>query len=186
MKKINRIFLDLDESIIHSFYISSDKQLEDFKDWYGCFDHIDFKVGFNERIITFLRPIAYELIHECEKLVGEEELYILTAATLDYANYINANHGLGIDINRIYAREDWSWGDVEAFLEENSNNILIDNEDYWYHSMGSRNKRRFINLEHDNLIQIGEFNVKFKEEHSEEREQEELDRVLTLLKTRLQ
>ena len=183
---INRIFLDLDECLIQSLYCSSDSLKEDFKRWYGCFDYIEIKISKREVYLTFIRPLAHQLIEECKKLVGEDNVYILTSSTADYAGYINAHHNLGFYNCKIFTREDIDAGLIDAFTSINSNNILIDNENYSFHSMRKRNKRNFLNLKEDNLIQIKEFDVYNRDGYDDKKEQEELGRVLTLLKTRLQ
>lgn len=186
-KKTNNIFLDLDNTLICSYYVSSEEQLERFKDWYGkYYDHIDFLCGGpNERYITFLRPIAYDLIGRCERLVGEDNLYILTLAIEEYACYINNYHGLGIDKYKIYCRGDLCY-EVPKFHE--SNNILVDNEDYWYHSMGNYNKKNFLRLEHDNLIQIkpfADFDIGNPGRFLEETENGYLDTLMKKIESRI-
>lgn len=181
---MNNILLDLDDCLIQSFYVPTNEELEEFRDWYGkYFENCSFVCGeFEvERYITFLRPIAYELIGKCEKLVGKENLYILTTSVLEYANKINLLLNLGFQSDKIYGREDMPF---EAEKLRTNNSILVDNEDYYYHSFGNVNKVKFLNLKLENLIQIEPFSD-FKNPDKYLDEEKELNRVVEEIGKRL-
>lgn len=90
---INKIFFDIDETLIHSEYGSNDE---------ANFNFVD---GFGYTYCTYVRPCSNELIEYARSLVGVENVHILTAATLDYASKINKNAGWGFSEDDIFARE---------------------------------------------------------------------------------
>ena len=183
---INRIFLDLDQTLIHSLYVDKEETAENFKSWYKCFDHIDFTLNnySEERYITFLRPSTFKLINECENLVGEENVFICTAATIEYACAINKGLGLGFPVERIYARDDLIY-DCPKF--EESNNILVDDHDFYFHLTNRfAPKIKFLHLKEENMIHIDEFNVMCKEDFLGQKEEEYFMNLLEQLKSRIQ
>lgn len=178
-----RIFIDLDQCIIHSLYAPSDDVVENFRQRYRDFPYIDFEV-WGDRFVTFLRPVAHQLISECKNLVGDEGVYICTASVIDYAAQIIELHDLDIDISKCYAREDMLSGEVEEFKE--STNILIDDNDFYFHIFNHHSpKVKFLNLTEDNLIQIKEFDVAFKHDYLGGKDEEVLLNVLEELKNKI-
>lgn len=75
---IENIFWDLDECLIHTGFGDPEQK------------HINFTLeGSQINYYTILRPCALELIEFSRKLVGHENVYILTTAIEEYANKIN-------------------------------------------------------------------------------------------------
>ena len=103
---------------------------------------------------TIIRPCAQRLIDLARELVGKDNVYILTAATFDYANTINEKAGWGFERDHIIAREEikrhlipTAYGG-SAYVEKegiaHKDNVLIDNLPYRQ------------NMSKVNLIGIGE------------------------------
>jgi hypothetical protein len=125
---INKIFWDIDETLIHTT-IYDPKQ-----------DHVQFSLGDGHVYHTMIRPCSNELIRFSRELVGKENVHILTTATRDYAEKVNELAGWGFDPKDIFAREDqeanriWvstAYGGRHCSIipheYANPNNVLIDN-----------------------------------------------------------
>ncbi len=147
MEKQNKIFLDLDETLIHSYYCNNDATVEyyinEYSENYGI---IDYSLGPDawsegDRYVTVIRPMTFKLLNLCENLVGWENVYILTLGTIDYARTINRLAGFDVPHERIFTRESLFHIQDEF---KNTNNILIDNESYSYHLEGDYNKVNFL------------------------------------------
>lgn len=116
---INKIFWDLDETLLHTFF-NEPNDLPSFgfeldHDWY----------------YTVIRPRAQEILQFSRELVGAENVLALTASTRDYAETVNEKGALGFLPDQIYPREfiqNWYYNDPDAKkLLQNPNNVLIDN-----------------------------------------------------------
>jgi FMN phosphatase YigB (HAD superfamily) len=121
---IKNIFFDLDETL--AFMDSSDPKQE----------HYPFTTEHGETYYAILRPKAKEVIAFARALVGIENVYILTAATKDYACNANRVLDLGFPEAHIFAREDvrahraqigYGYGILPHGTLAYKNNILIDN-----------------------------------------------------------
>ena len=95
---IKRIFQDLDECILHTVF--STHSHETYVEFTLPNDHNVYK--------TFIRPCANDLFKYYNSIVGKENVYILTAATRDYAETLNKLGQFGLDTDHIFAREDIS------------------------------------------------------------------------------
>lgn len=95
----NIIFVDLDETLIHTFLPAwgetptKDAETVSFISTEGREDEYD----------VVLRQGA---LHFLQILRNKGDVYILTAATSDYAAAMNRHFGLGFTNNQIYSRED--------------------------------------------------------------------------------
>ena len=142
----NRIWLDLDDTLIKSYYWS-DKELSTIKvpnDGKNLYDEF----------VTFERPIAKELISFCKDVVGEENVNILTAADEIYAAVIINKLGFEIPPLRIHTSEDtniFRLSKNPTVLME-FNNILID--DLCYYDNYIKMKYLGISDKIENYIQI--------------------------------
>jgi hypothetical protein len=126
---INKIFIDLDECILHTL-LRNPKQ-----------EHIRFTLEDDENTYyTIIRPCAQKLIDLSRELVGKDNVYILTTSTTDYANTINEKAGWGFERDHIIAREEinrhlipTAYGG-SAYIEKegiaHKDNVLIDNLPY--------------------------------------------------------
>jgi hypothetical protein len=158
---IKRIFQDLDECILHTQVNSPVDQT-----------HIEFVL--NEDMHTYrsiIRPCAKELFAYYNDLVGKENVYILTSASLDYAEAMNKLGGFGLDTDHIFAREHMQkhsydtgmYGDssIMPHALADKNNILIDNLPYRYNS----GKTDFMRITTNNYFQTKEYyGVNFPDE----------------------
>jgi len=123
---INQIFIDLDETLIHTHnesYITHDFTITLDDSLWG--NVVTYKVKVN--------PASKDVIDYARELVGEENVFILTASIFDYACDINEKAGFGFSLDNIISREK-----IAALLKHkaktfhNKNNVLIDNLDYRY------------------------------------------------------
>jgi hypothetical protein len=125
---IKRIFQDLDECILHT-------RVNDMPD--DGDEYVEFVLGEDTHTYrTVVRPCAKSLFEYYNSVVGKENVYILTAATRDYAKELNRVCEFGLDDDHIYAREDtdaqrtrmgWGGSSHERFSIADKKNVLIDN-----------------------------------------------------------
>jgi len=124
-----KIFWDIDETLIHTRTFKSSVYDEDFK----------FRL-MGQTYYTCVRPCSKGLIDFSRQLVGKNNVFILTAATARYAQYINEKAGWGFDKNQILTRETMekystkvvamygdSFTDVSPHPLADIDNVLIDN-----------------------------------------------------------
>lgn len=112
-------------------------------------------------IVSYVRHFARDLIAYCKELVGPKNLAILTMASADYGIACIAAAKFDIDPDRIYTREDLH---MNVPMFKDSNNILIDNENHRYHSIGKVNKVKFLHgLPVNKLVQVRTFLAKGKD-----------------------
>lgn len=129
---IKRCYYDLDECLIHTNF--KDPQQE----------HVSFALTEDLNLYyTIIRPCAKRVIEFARNLIGEENVFILTAATKEYACEINRLAEFGFPESQIIAREEisnhkfstayggWAIGPSKyAHLD----NVLIDNLESRYNS----------------------------------------------------
>ena len=150
---IKRIFQDLDECILHTQVNTEVDQT-----------HVEFVLS--EDIHTYrtiIRPCAKELFAYYNKLVGKENVYILTAATVEYAHALNRLGEFGLDEDHIFAREDMQKHSYKTGMYGNpcvvphaladKNNVLIDNLPYRY----NMDKMDFMKITTNNYHQTSEY-----------------------------
>jgi len=125
---INKIFWDIDETLIHSRLTPSTRYVH----------NINFRLK-HEKFYTCVRPCSKTLIDYSRSLVGSENVHILTAATFDYAKKISALADWGFSDENIFSRETMnkysteisSLYGTERIVSRhpfaNKNNVLIDN-----------------------------------------------------------
>lgn len=155
---INKIFFDIDETLIHTTTYDPEQECHKFEldgDYFTYY--------------TIVRPCAMSLIQFARDLVGFENVHILTTATRDYAETINELAGWGFNKEDIFTREDirghrrefpTAYGGVyheyDPHIYANKNNVLIDN----LPPRSNYNKVVFIgisNLEDTNYLHIRDY-----------------------------
>lgn len=125
---INRIYWDIDETLIHTEMRPPNQE------------HIILDLDDGELYYTIVRPCAKDLIQFSRDLVGEDRVHILTTATRDYALEVNRLAGWGFKPEYIFAREDQAnhrrgfstaYGgyhfEVDPHIYAHKDNVLIDN-----------------------------------------------------------
>lgn len=121
---IKNIFLDIDETLIHTCLFDPQQ------------NHIKLQINDGFSYFTVLRPCAKNLIEFSRNLVGKENVYILTTATTDYALEVNRLAGWEFENDHIIAREDianhqcsFGYGGEGIVRHKlaDKNNVLIDN-----------------------------------------------------------
>ena len=164
--KIPALFWDMDNCLIHSLYATdqqdADALIERYSElWRGE----KFKIS-DGWYVTFLRGFSKELLSFSRQLLGNDNVYALSTGTIDYITSINHVLDLGFDPNtQMFGRED-IYGYYKYPRFECTHNILIDNEDWWFHSDGKHNKVKFLNnLLESQLIQVPAFDVNYGKEH---------------------
>jgi len=124
-----KIFWDIDETLIHSRTFKSSTYEANFK----------FRL-MGQTYHTCVRPCSKGLIEFSRQLVGKDNVFILTAATLKYALRINEKAEWGFTRNQILSRETMEWystkvsgmyGDSSTQVSPHpladKSNVLIDN-----------------------------------------------------------
>lgn len=144
MKKI--IFVDLDETLIHTFMPAwGETPTKDAE------EVLVTSEGRTEPYDTVLRQGA---LHFLQILRNTGDVYILTAATSDYAKAMNRHFGLGFVENQIYAREDVQAGQADPGFFGKGIVYLYDN----LPRHENRSKITFLRPIGDiNYIQVKEF-----------------------------
>ena len=121
-KMIKNIFLDIDETLIHS---SCDKP--GFRN-----DYLTLKFVEGRDLYTLVRPCADKAIQYAKNLVGFENVYILTTSTREYAEQVNWGAGWGFKNESIFTREDLRDALQHGIVTPHptladSNNVIVDN-----------------------------------------------------------
>lgn len=150
---IKRIFQDLDECILHTLVNTIPTQ-----------DYVEFTLGEDKHTYrSIIRPCAKKLFAYYNKIVGKENVYILTTATRDYAEALNRLGEFGLDADHILTREDIAkyshksaWSTDSTTIEHplaDKDNILIDNLQWKY----NMSKLLFLGIDVDNYYQTSEY-----------------------------
>ena len=151
---IKRIFQDLDECILHT-------RVNDMPD--AGDEYVEFNLGEDTHTYrTVVRPCAKSLFEYYNSVVGKENVYILTAATRDYAKELNRICEFGLDDDHIYAREDtdaqrtrmgWGGSSHDRFSIADKKNVLIDNLHWRYNA----NKTNLIGIKENRYHQTRDY-----------------------------
>lgn len=148
---IKRIFWDIDETLIHTLLRKEDQEAKYFvlpddpNDYY-----------------VIIRPCSKDLIEYSNKLVGKDNVYILTTSTKDYANTINQLASWGFESDHILTREvikkythksAWNGEQTIEHPLADKNNVLIDNLPFNYNT----NKVFLIGIDQSRYLQIEDY-----------------------------
>jgi len=166
---INCVFWDLDETLIHSMTESNDGN-------YDFTIHLDN--GAWSSVDTYyvkVRRDSKDVIDYSRELVGHKNVFILTAATYDYALSICNKADFGFKEDQIISREH-----IRQFVKpqeskyRNKNNVLIDNLPVY----DNRDKLSVIGIRGDRYLKIEDYyGVDFSNELFKEDCKEFLDSV---------
>jgi len=125
MKLQNKyVFLDLDESLIHTNVYKEKATTE---------REIEINIGSKKHpdvYVSQLRVGVHKLLEEIRALVGSDHVFMLTRSMWDYAARNNDMHKLGFQENQIYSREHIRRRVAVLRMEginEDSQSYLIDN-----------------------------------------------------------
>lgn len=142
----NKLFWDLDETLVHSMYANNEEHADQLIDMYG--EHwkgVKFEIRHDGWFVSFLRNSTQRLLEFSRELLGKENVYILSAGSCDYVLWANTKIELGFDPNtNIFTREDFTYTETSPKFKDTFN-VLIDNENYFYHALGERGKVKFLN-----------------------------------------
>jgi hypothetical protein len=148
---INSIHLDLDETLLHSFWPTEDIEGQ---------PHIVIELDNDEIYNTIIRPTAQNIINYSRSLVGPENVFILTSAVFEYACQINEKAGFGFSRGNIHAREQQAPARIGYGMQYpthpkwSKNNVLIDNLSYH----GNQAKCDYIgNIGKENYLQVRDY-----------------------------
>jgi hypothetical protein len=124
---INRIFWDIDETLIHTTLRKPNQK------------HVSFSLD-DGMYYTFIRPCSKALIDFSRELVGADRVHILTTATRDYAREVNRLADWGFKNEDIFSREEIAkhfrsfpaaWGgyhnECDPHIYAHKDNVIIDN-----------------------------------------------------------
>lgn len=125
---INRIYWDIDETLIHTEMRPPNQE------------HIVLALENGDLYYTMIRPCAARLIEFSRKLVGSDRVHILTTSTRDYAQEVNRLAGWEFKNEDIFPREDLAqhkhkfntaYGgyhyEVQSHSYGHKDNVLVDN-----------------------------------------------------------
>lgn len=174
---ITTIYLDLDETLIHT-EVTKDKPTSS--------DRIDFKIG-GYWYSTKLRLGALELISFCKSIAPTK---ILTNSTDVYSKYISDAFNFGFKSEDIISRDDYITWEPEwpgsvyeiACVKESINQpcaILVDN--LFPFTNGAIQKMNYLGINSDRYIQISEFIGN----ESQEEFKKELEIIKTSIKEKI-
>lgn len=148
-----RIFLDLDDTLIHSVRGGHNK------------NRIYRKFTGDGRYGSIARYIGYDLIQFCRMI--DPDTSMLTTATRDWAEEWNAVFEFGFDSEHIYSREDYTMEtsrpysgyvvDWNGECLDVSHGVIVDNYDAYDPSPKIKMNFVFGKFCPDNWIQIREF-----------------------------
>lgn len=131
-KQISRIFFDLDETLIYTM-------IDEFPKDHEYLSVID-NSGLGPDYHFIVNPYAKDMIEYAQSLVGNENIFILTAAGKNYARKINSTAKFGFREENIFSYDDIrarkfqsGWELYNVIVHEDlkdENNVLIDNLPY--------------------------------------------------------
>jgi hypothetical protein len=184
-KQIDRLFLDMDETLIASYYSERPQMtyqlINSMPDQYDLFCITHGRT--DGETLVVIRDWAYDLITHYQKKIGKENVYILTRSGYDFAKMVMRRGNLPIEDHNIYSREHLNFDISEL---KDSNNVLVDNECYEYHKVGPGNKVRFLHgLPEKNFVQVYPFDAKGYEPDSKQYFSSLVGRINKTLKTKL-
>lgn len=187
----NKLFLDLDECMVHTLYADDECHANQLIDtysehWVGEKFELayagsawDFNIS---RIwyVTFLRNTTRELLTFSRQVFGNDNVYMLSTGTLDYIQRVNKVLNLGFNPDtHVYGREDIERYEIcEKF--KNNYNVLVDDRSYEFH-IGTRGKIAFLNyIKPEQYVRVEKFTVWSEPIGNNEKLLEDLkDRILT-------
>jgi hypothetical protein len=152
MKNI-KVFFDLDETLAYTVFNRPEQK------------HVEFYSEHNGGIyFTIIRENSAEIINWARKAVGVDNVYILTAASYDYAREISRLAGWGFPDDKILSRETiekysigrMGWGGEVTTPHDDfvdSVNLLIDN----LHPRSNKTKIDLLNIQLANYLKIDDY-----------------------------
>jgi hypothetical protein len=163
MQTGNKLFWDLDESLIHTFYADSEKHADQLMDLYSEYwKGVKYYIRHDGWYVSFLRNGALELLEFTRNLAGFDNVNMLSIGGKEYILWANVKMGLGFDPNfQIFGKEDIATLKVHPKFKD-THNILIDDMSFAHHIKRSEgnNKIDFLSgIPKNNLIQIPKFTV---------------------------
>lgn len=160
LKKERFLFIDLDETMISTIYANSQKEAESivYLDQSDMVEVVSFELE-DGWYITYLRNGVKTFLRKCREIYGHDNVYILTAATKDYACKINELHELGFKKDHIISREDIKYKPPsDQGFKLPGQYVLVDNEEYWFHCYGRVQKVSYLhNLPQSRYIKVEDF-----------------------------
>ena len=148
---IKRIFFDLDHTLIYSSTVKTNQE------------HLKIYLDCGEFYYTVVRPSAKNVIEFARDLVGDDNVFILTASTKDYATEICKKANFGFPASHIHSREDLenytfcgAYGAEHYMMNPNigdKNNVLIDN----LSPLQNMDKMCYIDIGSNNYLQVQDY-----------------------------
>ena len=145
----NILFVDFDECLFHAFFAYSEKQcaadaaMTPELDSFGFSLVNNYRKGALDWYLAVLRPTTHEFLEWARTEFGHENVLVLTTATRDYAEAINAGLKLGFENSQIFSRENIKDYNHPKY-PHTGNFVLVDNMPYIEHCDGRYNKVRFL------------------------------------------
>lgn len=167
-EQIKKLHLDFDETLISSLYVNNEEHADQLietygQHWAGWKYSLCDGAGWNYSVswyVTFIRSWTREFLEWCYETYGRDNVHFLTMGTADYIFKMIQVLELDIDIKNVHTREDIHYPrhNFDSF-----NNVLVDNENYQYHSFGNGlNKVNFLSvIPPQKLVEIDDFDVRY-------------------------
>lgn len=159
---INRIYWDLDETLISTLLFLGDEE-----------DKYNFDIGINIEGDTYhikINPAAWRVLEFSRKLVGNENVWMLTTSVEDYAKKVNKHCQLKFPENQIISREELKklahlcrWDAEFKNPYKNKNNVLIDN----LIPRQNQEKMMVIGISVDNYLEVDDYYGAYDETFAE-------------------
>ena len=148
---IKNIFLDIDETLIHSAYYKFDKNIRNDAITLSFFD-------MSPNVYTYVRPCAAKVIAAARALVGRDNVYILTTSTCEYAKQVNEGAGWNFKNESIFTREDlrdaYQHGvTTPHHTLADPNNVIVDNLPPRYNFT----KMAYIGIDQTRYLQVRDY-----------------------------
>jgi FMN phosphatase YigB (HAD superfamily) len=147
---IKNIFLDIDETLIHSEYRKFNEEIRN--------DEITLSFSDSPDLYTYVRPCAAKVIDAARALVGHENVYILTTSIREYAEQVNEGAGWDFKNQSIFTREDLRAALKNGIITPHhtltdSNNVIVDNLPPRY----NLTKMAYIGIDTDQYLQVRDY-----------------------------
>jgi hypothetical protein len=157
---INKICWDLDDSLA--------KIVQEEPNY----PHIHFQCGLDlNNHYGLIRPSSYSVINYARNLIGDDNVFLFTKSTKEYAREVNRIAEWGFKEENILARKDYfDFQDEQIRNPEyrhplaNKCNILVDNLPFW----SNFTKTSLLGISEDRYLQIVDFTGKRDDPNFEE------------------
>lgn len=145
---INQIYFDNDNCLVHC-------------DHHQFLNDFDYSFALEDGVYGLkINPCAWNLLNFSRNLVGDENVFMLTSSSNDYANTIDKLAQFKFGYDKIFSREKidnviWNMNFCPDYKGEyvNPNNVLIDN----LYPRENKEKMRFAGISFDRYLKVDDY-----------------------------